>query len=159
MMKARKEVKLILILLVIITVFSGCSGKDDAADMTGIDISSLGSELLEKAEFEDELNLVDDAMVKKLYHIEEFTEAQVYIGSGATAEEIAIFEFDSGKAAAEGLKAAEDRLEEQKENFASYVPKELQKLDNAVVKQAGNYLVVCVSNGDEAEKIIKSYIK
>ncbi len=159
MMKARKEGKLILILLVIITVFSGCSGKDDTADMTEIDISSLGSELLEQVEFEDELNLVDDAMVKKLYHIEEFIKAQVYIGSGATAEEIAIFEFDSGEAAAEGLNAAEDRLEEQKENFASYVPKELQKLDNAVVKQAGNYLVVCVSNGDEAEKIIKSYIK
>lgn len=158
-MKVMKEVKFIFMLLLIIPVFSGCSGKGDTADRTEIDISSLGSELLEKAEFEDELNLVDDTMVKKLYHIEEFTGAQVYIGSGATAEEIAVFEFDSGEAAEEGLKAAEDRLEGQKEDFASYVPKELQKLDNAVIKQAGKYLVVCVSNSDEAEKIIKKYIK
>lgn len=52
-MKVKKEVKFIFMLLLIIPVFSGCSGKGDTADRTEIDISSLGSELLEKAEFED----------------------------------------------------------------------------------------------------------
>lgn len=154
-MKTIKKTFIFLLIFTMITMLFGCSEKKDTTD---IDISYLSNELLEKAEFEDELNSVDNIMIQKLYNINDFVNAQVYISSGATSEEIAIFEFDSKEMAAEGLKKALDRIEEQKADFESYIPKEIQKLDRAVVKQSGKYVIVCVSNSDEAEKIITQYI-
>ncbi len=138
----------------IATLF-GCSAQNDTTD---IDMEHLSSELLKNAEFEDELSAVDDMIIKKLYNIDNCVAAKVYISSGATAEEIAVFEFDNRETAADGLKKAKIRIGEQKENFESYIPKEMQKLDNAVVKQSGKYVIVCVSNGNKAKKIITQYI-
>lgn len=144
-----------LLSMIMIAILFGCSDQNDAANM---DIAQLSNELLDKAEFEDELSAVDGATIKKLYDIDNYVKASVYLSSGATAEEIAVFEFDSKDAAADGLKKAQVRIEEQKTDFESYIPKEIPKLDSAVVKQSGNYVIVCVSNSDKAEKIIKQYI-
>ena len=56
--------------------------------------------------------------------------------------------------AEKGLKKAQERIASQKEAFAAYIPKEVKKLDDAVVEQFGQYVVVCVSNSREAETII-----
>lgn len=141
--------------LIMMAAMSGCSGKEE---ITVLDISSLTSELLEQAEFEDELSPVDDEVIKKLYDIEDYVNASVYLSSGATAEEIAVFEFDGRDTAAAGLKKAQERVEEQRTDFESYIPKEIPKLDRAVVKQEGNYVIVCVSNSGKAEEIITKWI-
>lgn len=154
-MKALKKIFLILLSVAMIATMIGCSAKEEIIDM---DIDSLCNELLDKAEFEDELSAIDDAMIKKLYNIDDYVKAVVYISSGATAEEIAIFEFDSEVAAADGLEKAQVRVEDQKADFESYIPKEIPKLENAVIKQSGKYVIVCVSSGNQAEKIITQYI-
>lgn len=154
-MKTLKRIFLVLLSILTVTTLFGCSAPNNAIN---IDIDALSTELLKKAEFEDELNIIDDNMVKKLYNVDNYVKASVYLGSGATAEEIAVFEFDSEKTAADGLEKAKIRIEEQKSGFESYIPKEIPKLDNAVVKQSGKYVIVCVSNGNMAEKIIAQYI-
>lgn len=154
-MKIIRKISLFLLSIVMITTLFGCSVQND---MTEIDIGDLSSELLERAEFEDELSAINDTTIKKLYNIDNYTKAVVYISSGATAEEIAVFEFDSKETAADGLKKALVRIEEQKAGFESYIPREIQKLDNAVVKQSGEYVIICISNNNEAEKIITQYI-
>ena len=155
-MKTIKKILLFLLIVAIITTFSGCSSKNNT---TEIDFNALSNELLENIEFKDELTAVDDAVIQKIYNIEDFVRAQVYISSGATAEEISLFEFDSNEKAEEGLKMAMERIEEQKADFGSYIPEELQKLDKAVVKQSGNYVIVCVSSSsDVAEEIITKYL-
>lgn len=154
-MKATNKALIFLLSITMIITLIGCSAKNDTID---IDISYLSNKLLENVEFEDDLNAADDNTVKKLYNINNYVNASVYIGSGATAEEIAVFEFDSKKAAQDGMKMAQNRIEEQKADFESYIPKEVQKLNNAVVKQLGKYVIVCVSNSSEAEKIITQYI-
>lgn len=154
-MKTIKKALLFLLSITIIITLFGCSAPNDTTD---IDIGYLSNELLEKAEFEDELNAVDDATIKKLYNIDDYVKASVYLSSGATAEEIAVFEFDSKDTATDGLKKAQARIEEQKTDFESYIPKEIPKLDSAVVKQLGKYVIVCVSNSNRAEKIITQYI-
>lgn len=154
-MKTIKKILLFLLSLTIITTLFGCSAQKDTTD---IDIGYLSNKLIEKAEFEDELNAVDDTTIKKLYNIDDYVKASVYLSSGATAEEIAVFEFDSKDTAADGLKKAQARIEEQKTDFESYIPKEIPKLDSAVVKQSGKYVIVCVSNSNTAEKIITQYI-
>ncbi|MGN0403424.1 MAG: DUF4358 domain-containing protein [Acetatifactor sp.] len=149
--------KVFPLILISVLMLTGCSGQTDESR---IDTNAMVRELLEKVEFEDELNRVEDAgTIKMLYDVDNATEAYVYISSGATAEEIAVFTFENKEAAELGLKKAEERLTVQKENYTSYVPEEVKKLDNAVVKQTGNYVVLCVSEGDEAGKIIEGYMK
>ena len=152
-----KKIKTVTTLLIITTMFvllSGCSKKEEVTD---VDIASLSNELLENVKFEDELNAVDDAMIEKLYGVDDYEDAKVYISTGATAEEIAVFKFQSTEIAEDGFKKAQERIENQKADFETYIPKEVKKLENAVVEQFGQYVVVCVSNGDGTEKIIEKY--
>lgn len=133
--------------------------KQTEEQATIADAKSLADELLANVTFDDELADIDIDTAKFLYQIDTCVDAFVYISSGATAEEIAVFAFADSQSAKEALPIAEKRIADQKEGFASYVPEEVQRLDNAVVAQCGNYVVVCVSEGDAAEKIIKKYTK
>lgn len=150
-----KLLKRLFILLVTAIILSGCSAKSDP----DIDINSLCNELLDKAGFEDELSSVDEDVIKQLYDIEDYSKAQVYISSGATAEEIAVFQFGNCNLAKEGFKKAQNRIEEQKQDYETYVPKEVKKLEDALVERHGSYVIVCVSNSDEAEKIVNQYVE
>lgn len=154
-MKMLRKKFTFLLMIAMITMLSGCAGKQEAIE---VDISNLCNELLQKADFEDKLAPVDDAVIQRLYGVEDYVKALVYISSGATAEEIALFEFAGNETAEEGLSNALARIEEQKFNFESYIPKEVKKLDDAFVKQYGNYVIVCISNSDEAEKVITQYV-
>lgn len=133
---------------------AGC-GKNDTIS---IDIDALSKELMEKVKFDDELVLSDSETAARVYGIESAVKSKLYIGSGATAEEIAVFEFGSVSDAEEGLKAAEARISEQKKSYESYAPDEIKRLDNSVVKCAGKYVAVCVTNDKAAEKIISEYL-
>ena len=133
---------------------AGC-GKNDTIS---IDIDALSKELMEKVKFDDELVLSDSETAARLYGIESAVKSKLYIGSGATAEEIAVFEFGSVSDAEEGLKAAEARISEQKKSYESYAPDEIKRLDNSVVKCAAKYVAVCVTNDKAAEKIISEYL-
>lgn len=145
--------KMFVLMAAMALLLSGCSAKSPE-----LDINQLAGSLMEGVEFQDELSIVEADTAKMLYGIENFTEARVFIGSGATAEEIALFSFENPEDAKAAVEKAEQRLAEQREDFASYIPEEVKRLDNAVVKQAGNYLAVCVSGGGEAKEIISEYM-
>lgn len=145
--------KLIMLLLSCALVLQACSAQN-----LDIDPKELAVSLRETVAFQDELSLVDEDMAEKLYGIDNFTEAYVYVGSGATAEEIAVFEFDSLDETEKAAGKARERIDQQKEDFASYIPEETARLDNAVIKQAGNYLAVCVSGGGSAHEVIEEYL-
>ena len=135
----------------------GC-GKSDS--VSTIDITELGHILTENIEFEDELNIIDDSTAVKLYNIDDFTKSQVYVSSGATSEEIGIFEFDSVEKAKHGFDMAKSRIEEQKSAFELYVPQEVMRLEDAIVKRWGRYVITCVCDDSvAAERIIARYLK
>lgn len=149
----RKLVIAVLLALSMAAV-TACSSKEEK-----VDVEAMAGELAEKVSFEDELNLTDTETGEKLYGIDGAEKSFVYVSSGATAEEIGVFEFESTKDAKEGAKKVQDRIAQQKEDFGSYIPKEVKRLDNAVIRQSGCYVVVCVSDDREAEKIISQYMK
>ena len=153
MKKLRKALALIFILAAV-AALAACGGKSGSS----IDAQALAKELMEKIDFVDELNLINSEMVSKLYGIDNAQEAYVYMGSGATAEEVAVFKFADEQAAKDGLAKAEQRIASQKDSFANYIPEEVARLDNAVIKQSGEYLAVCVSEGSTAAEIISRYM-
>ena len=53
-----------------------------------------------------------------------------------------------------------DRLAFQKESFADYIPTEVPKIESAILKTSGNYLIYCVADdAAAAQAVIDSYVK
>lgn len=138
--------------LLLVLVASACGGKTQT-----IDVNQLADELLEKVDFEDELTELDSNMVAALYGVEGAEEQKVYISSGATSEEVAVFRFATEEDAQAGLDALQQRLDSRTEDFANYMPDEASRLENAVLQRSGCYVALCVSAGDEARQIIGEY--
>lgn len=145
---------LIIVVIGVIVVFT-----NDNKGIT-IDINELSKDIIENIEFEDELNKTDNETASKLYDINDFTSQSVYMSSGATSEEIAIFEFEDKEACKVALEKANKRIEEQKQNFKDYMPKEMKKLENAMIKNKNQYLIVCITNHpEEVGKILSKYLR
>lgn len=147
----RKAVLLWGVLLAL--VVSACGGKTQA-----VDVNQLASELLDQVDFEDELTELDESMVSALYGVEGAQEQKVYLSSGATAEEVAVFRFATEEEAQAALAVLEQRLESRRTDFANYMPDEAARLDNAVLECSGCCVALCVSAGDTAKEIISSYL-
>ena len=79
--------------------------------------------------------------------------------SGAYPDEIAVFRFNSEDSAKGAVKAVEDRLAYQKETYETYTPDEMYKIDNAVIRQTGNWVYYLVtSDNEKADSIVKGFI-
>lgn len=72
---------------------------------------------------------------------------------------MAIFELKDENDADKALDAVKQRIEIQKQDFKTYNPKELLKLEHSIVKKAGRYVITCISDDDKADEIIKGYVK
>ena len=136
-----------------IFVLVGCGEKQQS-----VNLDILSQELLDKVTFQDDLVLLDREVAAHLYPMDEDTKGRVLAGSGATAEEIALFETKEESEAKKMLEAAQKRLESQKAAFENYAPKEMEKLNKAIIFQKGNYVVVCITDdGDNAQKVLNKY--
>lgn len=135
----------------------GGSGED-----LNVDINALAEELNTGITYEDPLEKLDSDMVGMLYEVDGLvTESVVYMGSGATAEEIAVFACNDADTAKNEVKPIVDaHVQSQIDSFEDYVPGEVAKLEKAVVRQAGKYVALSVSNDpDGANKILDKYLK
>lgn len=139
-------------------LLSACGAPAGSEDIE-IDLEALAGHLLESGVFEETLYKADDGIAEILYGIDGASAALVYIGSGAVADELALFEFADEAEAQSAISAAEARIASQKDSFATYIPEEVPKLDNAVVETHGRYLIVCVSGQDNASEIISDYLE
>ena len=133
----------------LLTSCSGNTAKD-------VDIEALAQEIVQTVAFDDTLEEIDDSMIPMLYDIDGYTDAVLYKGSGATAEEIALFKMGSVSDAETAYKEAEAHIQSQVEAYESYMPDEVTRLEDAVVRQDGTYVSVVVSADSEAaEKLLE----
>lgn len=143
-------------LIGVLAALAGCGGKK--ADF---DVAALGNDLATKITYVDTLSQMDIDTASMFMNLSDIgiTKASIYEGAGGTAEEIVVFECASEEDAKKAEEALKTRVAEQIENFTDYVPGELTKLNDAVIKVSGKYAVLSVSDTpDEARKIIDSYM-
>ena len=103
---------LIVLLTVVLILMSACSAPPDEGQ--NIDLDGLAEDLLESGIFEEELNPVDGETAKKLYGIDNAASFQLYAGSGATASELALLEFETEDDADAALPLARERMADRK---------------------------------------------
>ena len=152
----RRTITLLLAAVCLIGTLSGCGDRKKE-----LEPQAFVDELLAGAGFVDSLNRLDDAVVPLLYEIDasDYTSALVYCGTGATAEEIAVFQTQDEAAAKKLLEAAQGRMARQIEVYAAYGPVEALSLENAVVDRVGNTVIVVIcSDSEGAKKIVDKYI-
>lgn len=131
----------LFILLLLITALAGCTHKS-----VDINIEKLSLQLVKGVEFKDELSLIDNSVIDKIYQLPEDTAFAVYVGSGATAEEVSLFQCKDEATAKTMLEIATTHIKDQKESFADYIPEEVAKLESAIVLREGTTVIVCVTD-------------
>lgn len=134
-----------LILIAIIGVVIFINGKDKNVQ---INIDELATKISESGAFEDQLIKVDSEMTMSDYGFtnEEVRALVSYQGSGATSEEIVVLEVND-KSNVDSVKGKiNTRITDRKEAFASYLPKEVGKIDSNIMQVKGNYVIFCISN-------------
>ena len=147
----RKVLAALTAALMLFTLISCGGGETNES----VDLAALAQTLLADGSFDDALAQIDDDTVTMLYGIDNAAEQVVYIGSGATPEEIALFTFATAAEAEAGFALAQMRIADQKEAFSDYNAWEMPKLEDAVVKQYGTYVVLCVSGDSSAAAILE----
>ena len=93
-------------------------------------------------------------MLYTLYGIDQkdVQQGAAYVSTGATAEEIAVFSCTDDSAAQRVESALKQRVDSQKQSYVDYVPKEMTKLNDAVLIRRGNLVALCISNDSAAAK-------
>ena len=150
MNRVKSAAALTALVLVLCLSLSGC-GKEKLA----VDIDDLAADLLAGVSFSEELAPLERDVAGVLYDLPDDTNAVVYLGSGATAEELSVFDSGSEEAAAALAMAVEERRLERVELYSDYAPAESEKLEKAVLIQRKQYVIYCVSPDDNAKSVIE----
>lgn len=137
----------VVILMTVIGAFTGCADKKNE----NIDVVSLANQLKDGITFQDEMSELDDELFSMVYFIEEsdIVNKKIYLSSGATAEEIAVIEGKDSESADRIEEGLNQRIEDEKANFESYIPEEMKKLEEAVLVKRGNCVILCISDDNK----------
>lgn len=152
-----KHLKLFLPVMLLLALLAGC-GPQGA---NNVDAAQAADSLKSALTFQDELSEAAQAVRDRAYGISEgdVVSGRLYLSSGATAEEIAVFEAKDDTAAERLLAAAKERVEAQKTAFEDYAPAEMAKLNSAVVERNGKLVALCIADDSAAaQKKVKELI-
>lgn len=143
---------------VLVFALASCSSNEPAggnADVT-LDPAALADSLHDGLTFQDQLTALEGDAAMGIYSLDNTTVTQlkVYVSTGATAEEIAVIETVGGDAVQTVQDAMEKRIEDQKAAFQNYQPKEMTKLENPLVETRGKYVILCLSDDNDAARAI-----
>ena len=152
--------KLFLLLPAALLLFlCACGGSSE--QKADFEPSELAKALYDSSCFTDLLSEVDSATALEMYGIDADTveSCAVYFGTGATAEEIAVVKCTGNDEADKAEAAFNARVESQISAYENYVPSEVPKLENAIVRRSGVYAVYVTANDEPgAREIIDQYM-
>ncbi len=154
--------KLLVVLTVALLLFTliGCGSTNKPE--TTIDLDGLQQKLEGANLFTDTLSSVSESVLSKVMYLttDNLESNQVFLGTGCTGEEYGVFKCTSSDAATELVKELNARVESQKAILADYAPDAIPRLNNAIIKQSGSYVVYVVADKNaDALKIVEEFVK
>ncbi len=158
----KKKIVIALAVILIIIIVAVILFLQKNKENIQINIEGLAEEITKSNAFEDQLEKIDSEMTMQDYNFstDEVEQLVSYQGSGATSEEIVILQV-KGKNNINSVKEKMNaRLSERKEAFESYLPEEVGKIDNSILRVEGNYIILCIANdANTVNNVINEYIK
>ena len=146
----RRVLSVILAVLLCFSLTACAAGSSER----NLDINALAEELSKLDCFGGDIFQLGESVIPNFIQVADGVKAVVYTSSGATADEIALFEAPDEKTAGEQLKIAENHIAERTAAYASYMPDEVTKLEDAIVRQEGCYVILCVAGDYEAAQTV-----
>ena len=141
-----KKLKLILVTLLSLLLLAACGSKKSSGEVT-TDPSTLAKQLAEETVTSDTLSEVSTDIMA----------SSAYMSTGASACEAAVIKCSDADYASEVSDLLKQRVSNQKDLYSSYNAGETTKLENAIIKTSGNYVVLCVCDDtSKAEEILKN---
>ena len=147
----KKKIGIICIIILIILIGLAIKIIKEKDKNIEINIEDLASKIAETNAFEDKLEKVDSEMIMENYNFssDEIEKLVSYQGSGASSEEIVILQVKDKSKLDSVKEKINTRLQERKEAFESYLPKEVGKIENNILIVKGNYVILCISNDNK----------
>lgn len=133
-------------------LMAACSKTKDGTDENIVmDVATLADQIKEGITFKDDMSLLEDDIFSMVYNIDmgDIVNKKIYLSAGATAEEIAVIEGKDSESVGRIVDGLEQKIEDQKVNFESYMPEEMKKLEDPVLVKEGNYVILCISDDNE----------
>ncbi len=137
-------------------------GGNTPGESFALDVAALGEKLYTELEYRDQLEELEPEVVYTMLGIDaaDVAAQKNYFSSGATAEEIIVFQATDGAAASRLKDALAARCQDQQDVYASYAPEEVGYLQQSVLVDKENYVVFCVPvDAQAAEKLIKEALE
>jgi len=152
-----KKLRIVLVALLSMLLLAACGGKEESKEVNAVP-SELAKKIAETAVTSDTLGEVSADIMASTYFVDttKIEASSAFFSTGASACEAAVIKCKDSSYTAEVKKLLETRVKNQTELFSSYNAGETKKLENAIIKTSGNYVVLCVvDDTSKAETILK----
>ncbi len=151
-MKKFSFASIILLCMLLLTACGGGGSK-------GVSIApaDLAKQLAEETVTSDTLSEVSSDILASTYFVDmdQVEAASAYLNSGASACEATVIQTKDSSYAKEVETLFQNRVDSQTELYSSYNATETSKLNAAIIRTSGNYVVLCVCDDtDKAEEIL-----
>ncbi len=123
------------------TMLSACVQKE-----LTLDTAAFSAAVQENVQFDSTLALAEESVAQTMFTLPEGVQVELYIGSGSSADELAIFTCKDSAQAKETAEAVNAHLSDLKSAFEDYLPAEADKVNNAVLAEKGKYVVLCITS-------------
>ena len=134
----------------------GCGSSSPVS----VDTAALTTSLTSAISYDNELSELSEEDITNYVTVEDGVKGVMYMSSGSTAEEVAVFTAPDEATASTMKNNVQEFLNDQKTSFEDYIPEEAQRIDDAVLVVKGNYVILCVSgDSDKAQEIIDNAFK
>lgn len=153
---------LLCILAISTCLITACGTSNTESAKTSLDSDAICKEIIEAGAFADTLNIIDSSYSDMTIGIntDSFTNAVIYTGSGATAEELSIIQVAEAKNTDYIISKLQTHIANQANAYGGYKPEEVDKINNAIIKKTDCYVILCVaSDNAKALDIIDKYFK
>lgn len=146
--------KYIIGLSAALLLLSGCSDNKKVE----IDPVAAVEQMSEEIAFTDQFAPLDSENANRVYGVDAdlVEDSTAMVGSGATAESIAMFKAVDEKSAQEIEKQLGVFIDGYIEGYSDYKPEEVPKLESAIIERKDVYVVLCISADNDAAKSIVS---
>lgn len=161
----KKVLAMLLVAAMSVSIVAcGGSGAGDGSENSGANQNSekefspeaLAQSLVSEITYTAEMEQIPAEEIEWYVDLEEGVTGIMYMVSGVSCEEVAVFtapDTDTAKAMVDNI---EELLADQEDQNAAYDAKAAQRIQDAVIQQKGNYVILCVSDDSaKAKELIK----
>lgn len=143
-----KKLYALLLTTLMLLSLTACGGGGEVTAKA----SDLANDLAKASVTGDSLSEISSDIMVSTYFVDaqKVEDSSALLSTGSTACEIAVIKCSSSDYASEVKTLFENRVKSQSDLYASYNAAEVTRLDSAIIKTSGSYVVLCVCDDVDA---------